>query len=148
MMFCHILYISNHINMIIKEEAHLLLIVGNKIVTKKRRNRLVVGFLCKGNKSPLTIKQNWRKEKDCSSFRQHIYFAVNRNKFSLFWIYRQRNELNLFSTTTFSIHQYPVMLCEVVPAYLRKPDKWQHPLAYCNHVPQTPQKFGSFPGKG
>lgn len=37
MMFCHILYISKHINVIIKEEAHLLLTLGNKIVTKKTK---------------------------------------------------------------------------------------------------------------
>lgn len=43
--FCHILYISNHINLIIKEEAHLLLTVGNKIVTKKQRNSLSGGLL-------------------------------------------------------------------------------------------------------
>ena len=56
MMFCHKLYIIECINLIINKEAHLLLTVGNKIVTKKRRNRFVVGFMCKGNKSPLTIK--------------------------------------------------------------------------------------------
>ena len=28
------------------------------------------------------------------SFRQHIYFAVYRNWFSSFWIYRQRNKPN------------------------------------------------------
>ena len=37
MMFCHILYISNYINLIIKEKAHKLLTVGNKIVTKKTK---------------------------------------------------------------------------------------------------------------
>ena len=36
-MFCHILYIGEYINLIIKEEAHLLLTVGNKIVTKKTK---------------------------------------------------------------------------------------------------------------
>ena len=44
--------------LIIRVKAHLLLIVGNKIVTKKRRNRFVVGFMCKGNK-----RQNIRKNK-------------------------------------------------------------------------------------
>ena len=34
---CHILYISKHTNLIIKEKAHLLLTVGNKIVTKKTK---------------------------------------------------------------------------------------------------------------
>lgn len=63
------------------------------------------------------------KKNTIFSFRQHIYFAVNRNRFSSFWIYRQKNGLNLFSITTFSIHQYPAMLCEVVPAYLRMPGK-------------------------
>lgn len=29
------------------------------------------------------------------SFRQHIYFAVNRYRFSPFWIYKQRDVLNL-----------------------------------------------------
>lgn len=42
--FCLILYISNHINLIIKEKAHQLLTVGNKIVTKKRRNSLSSGL--------------------------------------------------------------------------------------------------------
>lgn len=57
MMFCHILYISKHINLIIKEEAHLSLTVDNKIVTKKNEEiRLVVGLRCKGNKSPPIIK--------------------------------------------------------------------------------------------
>ncbi|WP_192912692.1 hypothetical protein [Bacteroides caccae] len=35
--FCHILYIGYCIILIIKEEARLLLIVGNKIVTKKTK---------------------------------------------------------------------------------------------------------------
>ena len=51
------------IKLIIKEEAHLLLIVGNKIVTKKRRNRFAVGFMCKGNKSSLTIKAKLAKRR-------------------------------------------------------------------------------------
>ena len=90
MMFCHKLYIIECINLIINKEAHLLLTVGNKIVTKKRRNRFVVGFMCKGNKSPLTIKAKLAKRRILSffSFRQHIYHAVNANRFSLFWIYR------------------------------------------------------------
>ena len=135
--------------LIIRVKAHLLLIVGNKIVTKKRRNRFVVGFMCKGNKSPLTIKVKLAKRRILFFFSPaYIYFAVYRSWFSLFWIYRQKNELNLFSITTFSIHQYPVMPCEVVPAFLRKLGKWQHPLAYCNHVPQILQRFDSFPGKG
>ena len=33
--FCHILYIQHNIMLIIRIKAHLLLIVGNKIVTKK-----------------------------------------------------------------------------------------------------------------
>ena len=76
--------------LIIRVKAHLLLIVGNKIVTKKRRNRFVVGFMCKGNKSSLTIKAKLAKRRILSffSFRQHIYHAVNANRFSLFWIYR------------------------------------------------------------
>ena len=58
MMFCHILYISKHINLIIKEEAHLSLTVDNKIVTKKNEEiRLVVGFLCKGNKRQLPVRK-------------------------------------------------------------------------------------------
>ena len=61
MMFCHILYIQHNITLIIKAKAHLLLIVGNKIVTKKRRNRFAVGFMCKGNKSSLTIKAGEKK---------------------------------------------------------------------------------------
>ena len=60
-MFCHILYISKHINLIIKEEAHLSLTVDNKIVTKKNEEiRLVVGFLCKGNKRQLPAKKETR----------------------------------------------------------------------------------------
>lgn len=59
--FCHILYISKHINLIIKEEAHLSLTVDNKIVTKKNEEiRLVVGFLCKGNKRQLPAKKETR----------------------------------------------------------------------------------------
>ena len=61
--FCHILYIQHNIMLIIRVKAHLLLIVGNKIVTKKRRNRFVVGFMCKGNKSPLTIKVKLAKRR-------------------------------------------------------------------------------------
>ena len=57
MMFCHKLYIIECINLIINKEAHLLLTVGNKIVTKKTKEiRLVVGLRCKGNKSPPIIK--------------------------------------------------------------------------------------------
>ena len=37
MMFCHKLYIIECINLIINKEAHLLLTVGNKIVTKKTK---------------------------------------------------------------------------------------------------------------
>lgn len=37
MMFCHTLYIQHNIALIIKVKAHLLLIVGNKIVTKKTK---------------------------------------------------------------------------------------------------------------
>ena len=60
-MFCNILYISKHINLIIKEEAHLSLTVDNKIVTKKNEEiRLVVGFLCKGNKRQLPAKKETR----------------------------------------------------------------------------------------
>ena len=36
-MFCYILYIQYYINLIIKKKAHLLLTVGNKIVTKKTK---------------------------------------------------------------------------------------------------------------
>lgn len=60
---CHILYIQHNITLIIKAKAHLLLIVGNKIVTKKRRNRFAVGFMCKGNKSSLTIKAKLAKRR-------------------------------------------------------------------------------------
>ena len=38
--FCHILYTKYHISLIIKEESHLSLTMGNKIATKKRRNSL------------------------------------------------------------------------------------------------------------
>ena len=61
--YCHILYIQHNITLIIKAKAHLLLIVGNKIVTKKRRNRFAVGFMCKGNKSSLTIKAKLAKRR-------------------------------------------------------------------------------------
>ena len=44
MMFCHILYIQYYINLIIKNKAHILLTVGNKIVTKKRRKSLSGGL--------------------------------------------------------------------------------------------------------
>lgn len=44
--------------LIIRIKAHLLLIVGNKIVTKKNEEiRFVVGFLCKGNKRQLPAKK-------------------------------------------------------------------------------------------
>ena len=56
MMFCHKLYIIECINLIINKETHLLLTVGNKIVTKNEEIRLVVGLRCKGNKSPPIIK--------------------------------------------------------------------------------------------
>lgn len=42
--YCHKLYIIECINLIINKEAHLLLTVGNKIVTKKRRNSLSGGL--------------------------------------------------------------------------------------------------------
>ena len=61
MMFCHKLYIIECINLIINKEAHLLLTVGNKIVTKKNEEiRFVVGFLCKGNKRQLPAKKEIR----------------------------------------------------------------------------------------
>ena len=44
MMFCHKLYIIECINLIINKEANLLLTVGNKIVTKKRRKSLSGGL--------------------------------------------------------------------------------------------------------
>ena len=56
MMFCHKLYIIECINLIINKEAHLLLTVGNKIVTKNEEIRLVVGLRCKGNKKPANHK--------------------------------------------------------------------------------------------
>ena len=62
-LLCPILYIQHNITLIIKAKAHLLLIVGNKIVTKKRRNRFAVGFMCKGNKSSLTIKAKLAKRR-------------------------------------------------------------------------------------
>lgn len=42
--FCHVLYIQHHINLIIKIKAHLLLIAGNKIVTKKTKKSLCGGL--------------------------------------------------------------------------------------------------------
>lgn len=42
--FCHTLYIQHNIALIIKVKAHLLLIVGNKIVTKKTRKSLCGGL--------------------------------------------------------------------------------------------------------
>ena len=42
--FCHILYIQHNIALIIKAKAHLLLIVGNKIVTKKTKKSLCGGL--------------------------------------------------------------------------------------------------------
>ena len=57
MMFCHKLYIIECINLIINKEAHLLLTVGNKIVTKNEEIRLVAGFLCKGNKRRLPVRK-------------------------------------------------------------------------------------------
>ena len=57
MMFCHTLYIQHNIALIIKVKAHLLLIVGNKIVTKNEEIRLVAGFLCKGNKRRLPVRK-------------------------------------------------------------------------------------------
>lgn len=63
MMFCHILYTQQHIGLIVKRKAHQLLAEGNKIVTKKRRNRFVVGFMCKSNKSPPTIKVKLAKRR-------------------------------------------------------------------------------------
>ena len=44
MMFCHTLYIQHNIALIIKVKAHLLLIVGNKIVTKKTKKSLCGGL--------------------------------------------------------------------------------------------------------
>lgn len=42
--FCHILYIQHNIMLIIRVKAHLLLIVGNKIVTKKTKKSLCGGL--------------------------------------------------------------------------------------------------------
>ena len=42
--FCHTLYIQHNIALIIKVKAHLLLIVGNKIVTKKTKKSLCGGL--------------------------------------------------------------------------------------------------------
>lgn len=81
--------------LIIRVKAHLLLIVGNKIVTKKRRNRFVVGFMCKGNKSPLTIKVKLAKRRILFFFSPATYNLPTKNRFSPFWIYKQRYELNL-----------------------------------------------------
>lgn len=61
--FCHILYTQQYIGLIVKRKAHQLLAEGNKIVTKKRRNRFVVGFMCKSNKSPPTIKVKLAKRR-------------------------------------------------------------------------------------
>jgi len=41
---CHTLYIQHNIALIIKVKAHLLLIVGNKIVTKKTKKSLCGGL--------------------------------------------------------------------------------------------------------
>lgn len=43
--FCHILYIQHNITLIIKAKAHLLLIVGNKIVTNWHFYVSLVDFL-------------------------------------------------------------------------------------------------------
>ena len=70
--------------LIIRVKAHLLLIVGNKIVTKKRRNRFVVGFMCKGNKSPLTIKVKLAKRRILFFFSPVLYcFNIINQPFSL-----------------------------------------------------------------
>ena len=45
MMFCHKLYIIECINLIINKEAHLLLTVGNKIVTNWHFYVSLVDFL-------------------------------------------------------------------------------------------------------
>lgn len=42
--FCHLLYIQHNIMLIIRVKAHLLLIVGNKIVTKKTKKSLCGGL--------------------------------------------------------------------------------------------------------
>ena len=100
MMFCHKLYIIECINLIINKEAHLLLTVGNKIVTKKTKKFAWWWASCaKVTKDSQQQKQNWRKEKDCFSFRQYVSFAANRYKFSPFWIYKQKNRLNLYIHT-------------------------------------------------
>ena len=43
-LFCQTLYIQHNIALIIKVKAHLLLIVGNKIVTKKTKKSLCGGL--------------------------------------------------------------------------------------------------------
>ena len=58
--FCHILYTKYHISLIIKEESHLSLTMGNKIATKNEEIRLVVDFMCKGNKRQLPAKKETR----------------------------------------------------------------------------------------
>ena len=79
MMFCHILYIQYYINLIIKKKAHLLLTVGNKIVTKKNEeNRLVVDFVYKGNKSPLTIKIKLAKRRILFFLFASIYNLLSK----------------------------------------------------------------------
>lgn len=78
MMFCHKLYIIECINLIINKEAHLLLTVGNKIVTKNEEIRLVVGLRCKGNKSPPIIKIKLAKRETFFSFRQHLFCCQHK----------------------------------------------------------------------
>ena len=95
MMFCHKLYIIECINLIINKEAHLLLTVGNKIVTKKRRNRFAVGFMCKGNKRQNIRKNKAGEKRNILFLFASIYFAVNTNRFSPFWISIQSDKLKL-----------------------------------------------------
>ena len=47
-------------SLIIKEESHLSLTMGNKIATKNEEIRLVVDFMCKGNKRQLPAKKETR----------------------------------------------------------------------------------------
>ena len=51
MMFCHKLYIIECINLIINKEAHLLLTVGNKIVTKNEEIALWLALCVKVTKA-------------------------------------------------------------------------------------------------
>ena len=95
MMFCHKLYIIECINLIINKEAHLLLTVGNKIVTKKRRNSLSGGLTLQREQKPANHKNKAGEKRNILFLFASIYFAVNTNRFSPFWISIQSDKLKL-----------------------------------------------------